>query len=68
RQVHGSDVIDADAADLPDEPALDASVTAQPGRVLAVMVADCLPVVIADADGRVLGAAHAGWRGLSGGV
>ena len=68
RQVHGSDVIDADATDLPDEPALDASVTAQPGRVLAVMVADCLPVVIADADGRVLGAAHAGWRGLSGGV
>lgn len=68
RQVHGSDVVDADAPGLPDTPALDASVTAQPGRVLAVMVADCLPVVMADADGRVLGAAHAGWRGLSGGV
>lgn len=68
RQVHGSDVVDADAQDVPDEPAVDASVTSQPGRVLAVMVADCLPVVIADANGKVLGAAHAGWRGLSGGV
>ena len=68
RQVHGSDVVDADQADVPDEPALDASVTSQPGRVLAIMVADCLPVVIADSQGQVLGAAHAGWRGLSGGV
>lgn len=68
RQVHGSEVVDADAPDAPAEPAVDASVTAQPGRVLAVMVADCLPVVIADAHGTVLGAAHAGWRGLAGGV
>ncbi|WMD23579.1 peptidoglycan editing factor PgeF [Achromobacter seleniivolatilans] len=68
RQVHGSEVVDADQPDLQDEPAVDASVTAEPGRVLAIMVADCLPVVIADAGGRVLGAAHAGWRGLSGGV
>ncbi len=68
RQVHGSEVADADQPGLQPEPALDASVTAQPGRVLAIMVADCLPVVIADADGTVLGAAHAGWRGLSGGV
>ena len=68
RQVHGSEVVDADAPSVPAEPAVDASVTAQPGRVLAVMVADCLPVVIADAQGKVLGAAHAGWRGLSGGV
>lgn len=68
RQVHGSDVVDADAQGVLDEPAVDASVTSQPGRVLAVMVADCLPVVITDADGHVLGAAHAGWRGLSGGV
>lgn len=68
RQVHGSEVVDADQPDLPEEPAVDASVTAQPGRVLAIMVADCLPVIIADAEGQVLGAAHAGWRGLSGGV
>lgn len=68
RQVHGSEVVDADVSDVPAEPAVDASVTAQPGRVLAIMVADCLPVVIADAQGKVLGAAHAGWRGLAGGV
>jgi len=83
RQVHGSEVVDADVMDAAGEPAagepaagdpaagepaVDASVTTQPGRVLAVMVADCLPVVITDSKGLVLGAAHAGWRGLSGGV
>ncbi|MBO9352739.1 peptidoglycan editing factor PgeF [Bordetella petrii] len=67
RQVHGADVVDADGR-LPDEPAADASVTAAPGRVLAIMVADCLPVFITDLDGTVAGAAHAGWRGLAGGV
>src|SRR3546814_1325290 len=59
-----SEVVDADGS-LPDEPAADASVTAAPGRVLAIMVADCLPVVITDLDGSVVGAAHAGWRGLA---
>jgi len=49
-------------------PAADAAVTATAGRVLCIMTADCLPVVIADTQGRVLGAAHAGWRGLAGGV
>ncbi|OZI27939.1 hypothetical protein CAL18_04925 [Bordetella genomosp. 7] len=67
RQVHGADVIDADACSS-DEPAGDASVTAMPGRVLAILVADCLPVCIADLDGQALGVAHAGWRGLAGGV
>lgn len=67
RQVHGHEVADADQPDL-GEPGLDASVTNQPNRVLAIMVADCLPVVLSDIDGRVLGAAHAGWRGLAGGV
>lgn len=60
--------VPAAGASVQDEPAVDASVTTQPGRVLAVMVADCLPVVITDSKGLVLGAAHAGWRGLSGGV
>jgi len=72
RQVHGSEVIDADlprGVTQPDEdPAVDSAVTAQAGRVLAVMAADCLPVMIVDQDATVLGAAHAGWRGLSGGV
>lgn len=68
RQVHSAQVIDADDAAVPDEPAADASVTVRPGRVLAVMAADCLPVAIADDAGTVLGVAHAGWRGLAGGV
>lgn len=65
-QVHGSRVLDADAPG--DDRQADASVTATPGTVLAILTADCLPVVITDADARVLGAAHAGWRGLAGGV
>jgi polyphenol oxidase len=46
RQVHGSHVLDADDSSLVAEPEADASITAQPGRVLAIMVADCLPVTI----------------------
>jgi len=49
-------------------PRADAAVTTQAGVVLAIMTADCLPVVIADIDGRALGVAHAGWRGLAAGV
>ncbi|WP_144638878.1 peptidoglycan editing factor PgeF [Bordetella genomosp. 13] len=67
RQVHSADVIDADG-DVADDTPGDASVTTRPGRVLAVMAADCLPVILADDQGTVLGAAHAGWRGLAGGV
>jgi YfiH family protein len=68
RQVHGAGVVDADAPAESVEPPADASVTIQPGRVLAIMVADCLPVVMSDERGSVLGVAHAGWRGLAGGV
>lgn len=66
-QVHGTAVLDAD---LPfDYPATaDAAMTTQVGTVLAIMTADCLPVVIADTQGHVIGAAHAGWRGLQAGV
>jgi len=46
----------------------DASVTTLPSVVLAILTADCLPVLIADLDGRVIGAAHAGWRGLADGI
>lgn len=46
----------------------DAAVTAQPGQVLAIMTADCLPVVLADPHAGVIAAAHAGWRGLAAGV
>lgn len=49
-------------------PCADAAVTVRRGRPLAIMTADCLPVVLADDDGTVLGVAHAGWRGLAAGV
>lgn len=68
-QVHGIAVADA-ASVAPGQPVqvADASVARQPGVVCAVMTADCLPVLFADVDGKVVGAAHAGWRGLAGGV
>ncbi len=65
-QVHGTTVLDA--AQVHDAPAADASFTTQRGVVCAIMTADCLPVLFADAAGRVVGAAHAGWRGLAGGI
>lgn len=65
-QVHGTDVVDA--ARVANAPQADASVTTQRGVVCAIMTADCLPVLFADAAGRAVGAAHAGWRGLAGGV
>jgi YfiH family protein len=46
----------------------DAAVTAAPGVVLAILTADCLPVLLAARDGGEIGAAHAGWRGLAAGV
>ena len=76
RQVHGTAVFDADAATVDgvpvpvgeDEPEADAAVTRRAGTVLAVLHADCLPVLLCSDDGTVLGAAHAGWRGLAAGV
>jgi YfiH family protein len=64
-QVHGTAV-----AVLPriDPGPADAAVTFQPGQVCAVLVADCLPVVLASRAGDRVGVAHAGWRGLAAGV
>lgn len=67
QQVHGVAVNDIGAGAPPRTPA-DAAVTRVPGRVCAIMVADCLPVLLAARDGSVIGAAHAGWRGLAAGV
>jgi len=68
RQVHGTVVHRAGAAPTSDEPQADAAVTDQRGVVLVVLTADCLPVLFADAQGRAVGVAHAGWRGLAAGV
>jgi len=65
-QVHGVAVANADAAAC--RVVADASVARQRGSVCVVMTADCLPVLLCDEDGTVVGAAHAGWRGLCDGV
>jgi YfiH family protein len=66
RQVHGVRVIEADAASAGT--AADGSFTKQKNVVCAVMAADCMPVLFAHDAGEAVGIAHAGWRGLSGGV
>ncbi len=66
-QVHSADVV-AITAPLSDRPRADALVTATPGLVLAVLTADCQPVLFADARAGVIGAAHAGWKGAKTGV
>ena len=65
-QVHGVRVVDAETITNPVE--ADASIATSPGCVSVVMVADCLPILFADRTGSVVGAAHAGWRGLADGV
>ena len=65
-QVHGVVVASAET-DAPGVDA-DASVARSPGRVCAVLTADCLPLLLAARDGAVVAAAHAGWRGLADGV
>lgn len=65
-QVHGNVVVDA--AQVQGAPAADASIAVGPGAVCLIQTADCLPVLFCDAQGSVVGAAHAGWRGLAAGV
>ena len=65
-QVHGATVVDAETVTHPVR--ADASVTRNAGCVSAVMIADCLPILFADRTGSAVAAAHAGWRGLAGGV
>ncbi len=66
KQVHGVTV--ADATDAGCWPEADACVSSHPGAVCVVMTADCLPVLLCDDRGSVVGAVHAGWRGLCDGV
>lgn len=67
-QVHGCDVLTVASAVVDPPPAADAMWTTRRGVALAIQSADCLPVVLADAGGRLVAAAHAGWRGLCNGV
>ncbi len=64
-QVHGTTVVDAAAVGAVEA---DAAVCFGPGGVAAVMTADCLPLLLSNRAGTVVGAAHAGWRGLQAGV
>lgn len=66
QQVHGNEVLALDAA-TDDGLQADACVTKEAGIACTIMVADCLPVLLAIADGVTVAAAHAGWRGLAGG-
>jgi polyphenol oxidase len=65
-QVHGKEVADLDAAVTGAQ--ADASITRAAGRVCAIQVADCLPVLFAARSGAAVAAAHCGWRGLARGV
>lgn len=68
RQVHGVQVARFDPTCGDKEVSTDAAVTSTPGEVLAILTADCLPVLLCAIDGNEVGAAHAGWRGLAAGV
>jgi YfiH family protein len=67
-QVHGTVVVEHLGERPLMAPRADAAVAFEAGRVCAVMTADCLPVVFGDRAGTRVGVAHAGWRGLAGGV
>jgi YfiH family protein len=82
-QVHGAEVLrlggsgpagsaappgDDAPGGFADRPRADAAVTRERGLVAAIQVADCMPVLLAALDGSVIGAAHAGWRGVAAGV
>jgi polyphenol oxidase len=68
RQVHGTTVADLGPLPSPEEPEADAAVSHLPGTVLAILTADCVPVLFCTADGSTIGAAHAGWKGLAAGI
>lgn len=68
-QVHSAEVVTV-TAPFPDaaRPRADALVTDRPGLLLGILTADCAPVLLADRDAGVIGAAHAGWKGALAGV
>jgi YfiH family protein len=68
RQVHGIRVVSAAACRSQPAPEADAVVSLEPGVPVAVVTADCVPVLLAAPAGRAVAAIHAGWRGLADGV
>jgi len=68
-QVHGADVVYVEGAwPLAERPEVDGMVTDRPKLLLGILTADCAPVLLADAEAGIIGAAHAGWRGALAGV
>ena len=68
-QIHSADVVVADHAwRQAERPRADAMVTNRPGLLLGILTADCAPVLFADSQAQIIGAAHAGWRGALAGV
>ncbi len=68
-QIHSANVVRVASPWTQDErPHADAMVTDRPGLLLGILTADCAPVLLADAEAGVVGAAHAGWRGALAGV
>ena len=68
-QIHSADVVEVTKPwPLEARPRVDAMVTTRPGVALGIATADCVPVLLADAEAGVIGAAHAGWRGAVTGV
>jgi polyphenol oxidase len=67
-QIHSPSAVTLDSAWAADPPQADAMVTKTPGIALGILTADCAPVLFADAEARVIGAAHAGWKGAISGI
>jgi YfiH family protein len=67
-QVHGTKVRVVTHENIAEKPDGDGMVTATPGILLAVASADCVPILMVDAVGRIVGAVHAGWRGVIAGI
>jgi YfiH family protein len=65
-QLHGNTVVEIDA--VGDPQTADASVSRKPGRVCAVLTADCLPLLLCERHGCAVAAVHCGWRGLAAGI
>lgn len=62
KQVHGTKILDADNINYQSQEEADGSITTKKNVALGILTADCVPVLLASADGSVIGAAHCGWK------